>query len=619
MIKLNSNSESNMISPILASLREIYEKYLGNSSGVLASYIPELLKADPSHFGISLATIDGMCYEVGYTRQKFTIQSISKVFTYGLALSDRGSEAVLKSIGVEPSGDAFNSIVFDQRTNRPFNPMVNAGAIATTALIKGANRSVRIQRIISTLGKFAGHPLEIDRQVYLSEKATGHRNRAIAYLELNSQMIDEPINDHLDIYFKQCSVLVDARDLAVMGATLANQGVNPLTSKQVAEPMHICQMLSVMQSCGMYDFSGEWIFRVGLPAKSGVSGGIIAVVPGFMGIGIYSPLLDAHGNSVRGIQVCEELSKNFNLHLFAVQSTLRTVIRRSYSELEVQSHRHRNNWEKKILSKKGSLIQVYELQGDLAFSAIEQLCRQLTQVAEEISFAIIDGMHVVRIDAAILPLLNGLRAMFSAKQIPLLIAGKLSSLYTLLQAEPGWQATDFFDTIDNALEWCENSLIDRYGGERPLSHQVVPLASCDIAIGMTQAELQVLSSIIVEVSYAAGGVIIKEGEQAKELFVLAAGVASIHLPLSKLAGALRRVGAISPGITFGELSLFDANQRTARVIAEEPSICYVLSLSDFQRVAIDYPTIQSKLYANVGKAVSDRLGQANQEIRFLAN
>lgn len=202
-------------SPIYAALQKIHAKYKNDSNGKVASYIPELTKVPPSLFGIALASADGEIYEVGDTRHLFTIQSISKPFVYGLALEDHGLDYVLSKVGVEPTGEAFNSIVFDERHNRPFNPMVNAGAIATTALIKGEGHQQRLSRLLAKFGAFVGRPVEIDHAVYLSERRTGHRNRAIGYLELNFGMVDERVDEHLDLYFEQCSILVSARDLAV--------------------------------------------------------------------------------------------------------------------------------------------------------------------------------------------------------------------------------------------------------------------------------------------------------------------------------------------------------------------------------------------------------------------
>lgn len=603
------------ISPILAELNRIYLRHKDNFLGSLPDYIPELSKADPRLFGICLATVDGMIYEVGSTREEFSIQSISKVFTYGLALSDCGSAEISKYVGLEPSGDAFNSIVFDAQSNRAFNPMVNTGAIATTALIRGNNLEQRFERIIDMLGKFAGRRLQVDQQVYLSEKATGYLNRAIAYLELNSEIIKEPIEEHLDIYFRQCSALVNAYDLAVMAATLANYGVNPVTGEQAEKPENIRCILSVMQSCGMYNFSGEWMFRIGLPSKSGVSGGIIAVVPGFMGIGIYSPLIDASGNSERGVHVCEDLSKNFNLHSFAIRPPLRSVILRSYSGLEVKSKRQRNQLEKRILESFGAAIQAYELQGDLFFSSIEQLCRKFIFPPPELRFVIIDGVHVGRVDSSVSPILSSLKEMLGTKNIRLLIAGRASPLYATLIDETGWAPGDFFESIEQALEWSENELIALNDPEHKRNEKF-PLEKIDVTLNFLPEELRLLKSILKEASYGSGEVIIEEGEDAKSLFMLSEGVAGIHLCIEP--NSYRRVGAISSGITFGEPSLFGGAKRTARVLAEDPCVCYVLEIAQFEKLACEHPLIHAKLLKNVGRVLSDRLRQANEEIRFLS-
>jgi glutaminase len=303
-------------SPLRDVLRELHQKYAGNDQGKVADYIPELAKADPRWFGIAVVTPEGQVFEVGDCKQLFTIQSISKPFVYGLALEDHGLDHVLKKVGVEPTGEAFNAIVLDEVSNRPFNPMVNAGAIATADLIKGKDYPERVSRLLAMFSRYCGREVYIDNTVFMSERVTGHRNRAIGHLMLNFDMVGEKIQDSLELYFQQCSILINARDLAVIGATLANGGVNPLTGERAIEQRYVKYLLSIMHSCGMYDYAGEWAYRVGIPAKSGVGGGIVGVVPGKFGIGIFSPPLDAKGNSVRGIQVCQELSERYGLHCF---------------------------------------------------------------------------------------------------------------------------------------------------------------------------------------------------------------------------------------------------------------------------------------------------------------
>jgi len=303
-------------SPFRRYLSDLHETYQSLNEGAIADYIPELALAKPEWFGICVATTDGRVFEVGDCAQEFTIQSISKAFVYGLALEDHGREYVNSKVGVEPTGEAFNSIVLDEATNRPYNPMVNAGAIATTDLVAGNGNTERLKRMLDMFRRYTGRSHTVDMPVSLSEKATGYRNRAIAYLMLNFDMVSDRIDETLDLYFQQCSILVTARDLAMMAATLANQGVNPVTGERALDEHYVQDVISVMMTCGMYDYSGEWAYRVGMPAKSGVGGGITALVPSKLGIGTFSPLLDAKGNSIRGIKVCEDLSRDFGLHIF---------------------------------------------------------------------------------------------------------------------------------------------------------------------------------------------------------------------------------------------------------------------------------------------------------------
>src|SRR5215471_7470270 len=307
--------------PLRDVLREMYTRLKPITDGKVADYIPELAKADPNWFGISVVTADGQSFDVGDCKQLFTIQSISKPFVYGLALEDHGLDHVLSKVGVEPTGEAFNAIVLDEASNRPFNPMVNAGAIATADLIQGKDYPERVSRMMAMFNRYCGREMYVDNTVFMSERVTGHRNRAIGHLMLNFGMVGDRITDSLELYFQQCSVLVNSHDLAIMGATLANGGVNPITGERAIKQEYVKYLLSIMHSCGMYDFAGEWAYRVGIPAKSGVGGGIAGVVPSQFGIGTFSPPLDDKGNSVRGIKVCQELSQRFGLHCFETKFT----------------------------------------------------------------------------------------------------------------------------------------------------------------------------------------------------------------------------------------------------------------------------------------------------------
>ncbi|MBW4655305.1 MAG: glutaminase A [Kaiparowitsia implicata GSE-PSE-MK54-09C] len=317
-LKAFADSITAATSPFRNYLSDLHRKYLPLTDGAVADYIPELALADPSWFGVAVATVDGQVFDVGDCDRTFTIQSISKAFVYGLALEDNGRDYVNSKVGVEPTGEAFNAIVLDETTNRPYNPMVNAGAIATADLIKGKDGTERLKRMLDMFRRYTGRDHDINVPVFLSEKSTGNRNRAIAYLMLNFGMVGDRIDETLDLYFQQCSILVNARDLSLMAATLANGGVNPITGDRALDQRYVQDVVSIMLTCGMYDSSGDWAYRVGMPAKSGVGGGITAVSPGKLGIGTFSPPLDAKGNSLRGIQVCQQLSQEFGLHPFNV-------------------------------------------------------------------------------------------------------------------------------------------------------------------------------------------------------------------------------------------------------------------------------------------------------------
>ena len=297
-------------------LGHIYSTVIENREGALADYIPELAKVDPNIFGMALATNNGKLYSIGDVETTFTIQSISKALNYCIALELIGSVAVFEKVGVEPSGDRFNAIEFDPRTLRPYNPMVNAGAITVAGLLCDHLGSGAYEYILDRFSQAAGRQLELDKEVYRSELLTGHRNRAIGHLLLSAQAIEEPVDAALDLYFRQCSISVNAVDLAVIGATFANLGQNPITGRQVFDMTAVRNTLSVMFTCGMYDYSGNWAYDVGLPAKSGVGGGILGIVNRQLGIGTFSPRLDTNGNSVRGLASFKILSDEFGLHAF---------------------------------------------------------------------------------------------------------------------------------------------------------------------------------------------------------------------------------------------------------------------------------------------------------------
>ncbi len=310
------------VSPITTMLADIYDKASQLRDGTLADYIPELATVAPDSFGIAIATSSGQVQSVGNAQAEFTIQSISKALAYCIALELCGRKEVLSRVGVEPSGDPFNAIEFSPVTRRPYNPMVNAGAVTVSGMLRDAvGADAAFDLVLDRFSEAAGRKLVLNEDVYRSEATTGHRNRAIGHLLVSAGALSEPVEPALDLYFKQCSIMVSATDLAMMGATLANLGVHPVTRKQIFDIDAVRDTLAVMFTCGMYDYSGGWAFDVGIPAKSGVGGGILGVVNRQLGIGTYSPRLDANGNSVRGVASFKMMSDGLGLHSFDLTNT----------------------------------------------------------------------------------------------------------------------------------------------------------------------------------------------------------------------------------------------------------------------------------------------------------
>jgi glutaminase len=311
-------------SPYQAAVDEAWERYRTLDEGKNADYIPALAKVDPKLFGIALVTVDGATFKKGDVEARFSIQSISKVFTLASVIETSGAKAVMDKIGVDATGQVFNSIVaIEQMRGKEMNPFVNPGAIATTSLVEGKTAEEKWARILAIHEAFAGRKLTVDEEVYKSEAATNDRNQAIAKLmHAYGRLYFDPAAS-TDIYTRQCSISVNASDLAEMAATLANGGRNPVTGKQVVSSDNVPRILAVMATAGLYDDSGIWLYEVGLPAKSGVGGGIIAVAPGRFGIAVFSPPLDAAGNSVRAQRAIRDIVTTLHANMYEAKAPKR--------------------------------------------------------------------------------------------------------------------------------------------------------------------------------------------------------------------------------------------------------------------------------------------------------
>ncbi len=593
-------------------LERLHREYAAMRDGAVADYIPPLADADPDAFGICLATTDGHLYEVGDTRVPFTIQSMSKPFTYGLALADRGRALVTEKVGVEPSGDAFNSISLAPGSGQPRNPMINAGAIVSASLVSGTTPDEAFARVLATYSRYAGRPLEVDEAVYASEHETGHRNRAIGHMLRSFGVLDADVEGVLDRYFRQCSVLVDCRDVALMAATLANGGEHPVTGERALAPELVDSVLSVMTTCGMYDGAGAWVEGIGMPAKSGVAGGVLAVLPGELGLAVFSPPLDVHGNSARGVEVCRRMSGDLSLHFLHAPRSHRSAIRRRYDVASVPSRRRRPPAELEVLAATGGRAQVVELQGDLLFAAVEAVVRAIIEGSGDVDHVVVDLRGAGQVDAVAASLLADLSDVFAEEGLLLAFvdAGDHPALGEELDARTGASAPIFPDA-DLALEWLEESLLDEVlGADRP--QRGVSLAEHGLCAGLDPEHLARLESILHRRSFARGDTIMRVGDPADELFFLLAGEVSVRLA----AGV--RLATLTPGMAFGELAVLDRGARAVEALAESAVELAVLDAEDFEALRDEDPGLQAALLTNMLAGAIRHIGRATAEIASLS-
>ena len=587
-------------------LSELYHEFRAKeNNGALANYIPELSKVDPGNFGIVLTTVDGYQYAYGDSEIEFTIQSVSKPFIYGMAIQEYGIKKVLEKISVEPSGDAFNSISLYPESGRPFNPMINAGAIAATDMVWQQHKENTFERILKTFSTYAGSSLELDTAIYNSESTTGHRNRAIAHLLRNFNILQTDVDAPLNVYFKQCSIKVTCRQLSIMGATLASNGVNPVTGKKAIKAKYVPNVLSVMASCGMYDYSGEWIYNVGLPAKSGVGGAVLAVLPGQLSIAVYSPLLDKKGNSVLGVDLCKAIASRFSLHLYKTPRQIKHVLRKQTTLRTARSKHKRDIAAENIFEQFGGDVQIMELQGDLCFATCELFMRKISKECRMLLL----GMHrCTTMDDGALSLVIRLNDEFRKEGKTLLITNynHLDLLSALGQKNAGFLK---FQDLDEALFGAETNLLDAHGYQQKV--EPVRLIDQQLLHGLTPAEVDELTKHLLYKSYAAGETIIKKGSPAEDMFFIESGRVAIHDTLENNRNLTLAI--INSGNSFGEMALFDKQHRSANVRAQTDVTCFVMLYEIFDTVE-SLSAVKIKILTNLGASLSARLRTANREI-----
>jgi len=607
-----------MQSPLQTYLDDLHRQLSTLETGHLADYIPELAKADPRLFGICLVTVDGTVYGAGDTDQPFTIQSISKALVYAAALADQGKERVGQKVGVEPSGEAFNSISLHPQTGAPLNPMINAGAIATTSLVHGDSVDRQWARIQQVMDAFAGHPLQVDDAVCHSESATGHRNRGIAWMLKNFGIIEGDPMACVENYFRQCSLLVSCQDIAMMAATLANQGRHPLTGQQVVPAEHVQGVLSVMATCGMYNYAGSWMTEVGLPAKSGVGGGILAVLPGRFGIGVFSPLLDDRGNSVRGIQVCQRLSRDFGFNVFGSAAHPRMALGNVVSGADAPSRRQPTRDVSAHLKERSQQIQCLNLHGFLGVDGAEYVIRQMLRLAEKSTCFILDMHRVDGLSEAAARLFNQTRIGLAAEGVAVVfsrihnrpeISGPLRK--SVQRDDRGYLS---FEDNDLAMEWCENRLLEGVPREENLT---MPLSSATLFQGLPAHLLeQVLASSQTRL-YPAGACMLARGAASDGcLFFIECGQASVLVPLPD--GAHQRIATLGPGMVFGEMVLLGQTSRSASVMADTELRCVVIQAEELDRISSREPCLKITLLENLASDMADKLRGMHRWVAALA-
>ncbi len=587
-------------SPVARYLDALHARFRAVDDGEVATYIPELGKADPRWFGLCIATMDGELYEVGDSRQPFTIQSISKPFVYGLALEDRGKDSVLRKIGVEPTGEAFNEISLESGSGRPRNPLINAGAIAATALVAGHTPEDRWSRLVAMFETYAGRSLTLDEAVYRSESETGHRNRAIGHMLRNFGILDEEPDTPLDLYFRQCSMQVDCRDLALMAATLAGGGVNPQTRERAIPTDYVDEVLSVMTTCGMYDAAGDWLYRVGFPAKSGVAGGVLAVLPGQFGIGVFSPRLDGRGNSVRGVAVCSALSTELELHAFRAARAALSPIRARFDLRRAASQRARSAAERDALASAAERAAIYQLQGDLSFAAIERVARRLGPELDGLCCLVLDLDWVHEVGDPAIRVLRELLASAADAGIAFSFVGlarhaRLARSLGEAVAEGLFPHPPQHTDLDTALEWCEERILA--SAEFPATVGELAFESLEALRGLDPADRRRVAELAVRREIEPREAVVREGDPSEEIFLLVAGRLSVFA--TSPTGQLRRLTTLSPGMTFGESALIEDGKRTALVRAEERSVCWTLRRDVLEAASATHPRLMRGLLGSL--------------------
>lgn len=554
-----------MRSPIQHYLDELRSEIQEHRQGSPYAIYPQGREPDPEDFGICLVTVDGHVYSTGAADKEFSIQSISKPFSYALALADHGAEKVDEKVDVEPSGDRFNEISLAPHTGRPPNAMINAGALAVSSMIKGSGGKTAPRRIYETYSRFAGRRLTGSRAVFDVEIRNSDRNHALAYLLSSFGIIDDDPTRALELYLRQCSVQVNCRDLAMMAATLANGGTNPHTGDQAIDAESVERVLSVMMTSGMYDDAGAWVSEVGMPAKSGVGGGTLAVLPGQAGLAVFSPPLDEHGSSIRGLQTCRRLSNDMEMHFLRASPSGGAAVSPSSTIVEMPSRIRRTDEQAEVLAKFHQRCRIIEVTGDLFFSGTEALVRAVSELEDEVEIVVVDLRQVNDVGELALVMFEKLVTALHADGRRLALIDSKSVLKSTPLVEQ--RRVPVFLSRGPAVEYCENELLRIHGTESK-GRSRVPVVESPVLAELDEESRLRLKAQLEHVSYGDGDIIRRVGQRFGGVHFIISG--QVNTIATDPEGHRVRLNTLSAGMTFGELALGseDRQETTEKAVGD---------------------------------------------------
>ncbi|MGC0141481.1 glutaminase A [Pseudactinotalea sp. Z1732] len=604
-----------MESPIDVYLRRVHAEISEVREGTPYTVGPRGTTINPDDFGICLATVDGYIYEVGVTSKAFSMQSLSKPFSYGLALSDLGPEVVDEKVDVEPSGESFTEISLAPGSGRPANAMINAGALAVSSLLKGAGGKSAITRIEEHYSAFAGRELRSNARIYGAERRNSDRNHALAYLLSSVDIIEGSPTAALETYLRQCAVQITCRDLAMMAATLANGGTNPRTEEEVLDIGAVERVLSVMMTSGMYDSAGDWVVNVGMPAKSGVGGGTLAVLPGQAGLAVFSPPLDEHGNSIRGVATCQRLSRDTDMHFVRSARAGRSAIRATYPITEVPSDVRRTEDAEVGLRETGERAMIIELAGDLLFAGTESMIREIADLPGDVEFVVLDARRVDEVSRMSVNLLGEVIDLFEAAGRRLVLIDPDANLTSVLPVDhlPGGQVP-VFSTRSTAVAHCEEQLLRRHFPDLAVPARV-PVRDSPAMAQMSPQDAEALVTRMESRTYDDGAVLRRIGQRFGGVYFIVSG--TVTTTARDPEGNQVRLTTLSAGMTFGELSLGRQDRQRTTQRAVGPVEVMVLTDEAIADLEHSDPRLAVELWRSLTREAYTRVDQYMREVTAL--